>query len=108
MVTSPTPNPDSPSLRSPEALADGTRQTIYEPMDQCYVRRCPEFTVTARMDHITRLWAVCVQSSSTAWTSGTHRCPGCLLPCEALDWGEQLWNGQAVLLARADVGATAY
>jgi hypothetical protein len=112
MVTTPYLAPEDRSLRSPEALAEAvarlrgaTKHTVFQPCDQRYVRSCPDFTVSARMDHINGVWAVCCESSSSSWTSGLHRCLGSLLPNEALDWGEQLWNGQARIQPRADAGA---
>lgn len=106
--------PADRSLRPPDALAEAVAhlrgaipQTVFQLLEGSYARSWPDFTVMVRMDHINALWEVCCTSSSTAWTSGTQRCPGSLLPREALDWGEQLWKGQAVIPARPDTCVSA-
>ena len=115
MAATPYLAPEDRSLRSPEALAEAvarlrgaTRHTAFQPTDQRFIRTCPDFTVSARMDHINNLWSVCCESSSPSWTSGTQRCPGTMLPHEALDWGEQLCHAQARLQPRADAAARAF
>src|SRR5512135_1925460 len=67
-------------------------QTTFDLEQRTHIRSSHDHRVWARRNEALGAWVLGCEAVSPAWSSGVHRCEGCLSAEDALDQAEALWR----------------
>jgi hypothetical protein len=81
---------DTIATRLPQPVVP---QTMFDLEQRTHIRSSHDHRVWARRNEALGVWVIgCESTSPETWSSGVHRCEGCLSAEDALERAEALWR----------------